>query len=350
MNDKRVLILVAADSAEDNGITVRGTAVLEALKDDYRVRTYSSGSWYSASVPVLLAGYIAWAIKLLYLIPRQRVDCVYCCADYFGFISAWIVSRMRGFPVVFEAHGIMSEENKAKKRPDALIRTLSLIERFVIRRADYVIALSRDILEFYRTFNAHIEVIPVLLDETAYRKRSRRMPSRKTIGLVGPFDMPANKYYLTFLAEHIDDFDPRIRFRVIGKCVDRIASSRVTYTGYISSRDEYIAELASLDALLVPASLSTSGPLNKILEAMASSLPVFVTPVGAYGLDYAEDGKNIIIADRSELAARVNQVIFDEVQSSLIGANARATVEERYSKTGNSVALRRIISALVGER
>jgi glycosyltransferase involved in cell wall biosynthesis len=349
MKEKLVLVLIPHDIGEDNGITIRSKAVCDILNPKYRVTALGSKSPYSVNALVLFIGFVVWMVKLLYLIPKQGADCVYCCADYFGFVISHLLSRVFGFRVVFEAHGIMSEENKAKNRPGIVIRACSLIERFVVSRADYVVALSSNILEFYNQFNANIELMPVLVDEKVYQKSSPKRPDLKTIGLIGPFDMPANKYYLEFLYERINQFDPRIQFRIIGKCPGKIATPRVTYTDYINSRDEYVAEFSSLDALLVPANLTTSGPLNKILEAMACSLPVFVTPEGARGLDYAESGKNILIASIAELAACVNQVIFDEARSGLIGMNARTMIEKRYSKTANGARLIRIIDTLLAD-
>jgi glycosyltransferase involved in cell wall biosynthesis len=346
MNDKRILVLSPHGVAEDNGTTLRSKAVCDVFKQKYHVLPLSSATPYSANVLVLFFDFVGWMFHLLYLIPRQSADCIYCCADYFGFISSYILSKALGFATVFEAHGILSEENKAKNRPAILVRACSLIEKFVIGRADCVVALSSDIFEFYKRFNVNIELIPVFIDEKVYRKGCPTMPEIRTVGLIGPFDMPANKYYLQFLYEHVDAFDHRVRFKVIGKCGHKIISNRITYTGYISSRDRYIAELSSLDALLVPAKLRTLGPLTKILEAMASSLPVFVTPEGAYGLDYVEDGKNIFIASIAELVACVNQVIFDDARSNLIGANARTMIERRYSKTANSIRLIRIMDDL----
>lgn len=346
MSSKRVLVLVPHSVTEDNGITIRSKAVCAVLQHNYHVTTRSSRTPYAANALVTIAGFVAWMLKLLFLIPLQRVDCVYCCADYFGFVSAYILSKALGFRVLFEAHGILSEENIAKKRPATLVRACSVIERFVISRADYVVALSGDVVEFYKKYNAHIELIPVFLDERRYQKRQSGARDVKNIGLIGPFDMPANKYYMEFLYKHVDEFDPRIRFRVIGKCDWKIANDRITYTDYISSRDTYLAELSLLDALLVPANVSTSGPLNKILEAMATSLPVFATPASLNGLDYAEDGKNLVVADPNELVVRVNRVVFDQALSSQLGLNARRLVEKRYSRAANSVKLMAIIDSL----
>jgi len=347
MSSKRVLILVPHSVAEDNGITIRSKAICAVLQHNYHVTTLSSRTPYSANVLVIIAGFVAWMLKLLFVIPRQRVDCIYCCADFFGFVSSYVLSKPLGFRVVFEAHGILSEENIAKKRPAALIRACSVIERFVISRADYVVALSGDVFEFYKKYNAHIELIPVFLDERCYKKRQPGAPGVKNIGLIGPFDMPANKYYMEFLYKHIDEFDPRIRFRVIGKCDWKIGNNRITYTDYISSRDTYLAELSSLDALLVPANVSTSGPLNKIIEAMATSLLVFATPAALNGLDYAEDGKNLVVANPNELVARVNRVVFDQALSSQIGLNARNLVDKRYSGAENSGRLVAIIDSFL---
>ncbi|MGZ4882860.1 MAG: glycosyltransferase family 4 protein [Halobacteriota archaeon] len=348
MKDKRVLVLIPHDNGEDNGITIRTKVVCDILNHEYDIAALGPESSYAANVVVLSAKFLIWMLKLTYLIPQQNADCVYCCADYFGFLVAHALSKVFSFPVVFEAQGILSAENKAKNRPGIVIRACSLIERFVISRADYVVALSGNILKFYAKYNANIELIPVFVNESAYHRSRPRTPDLKTIGLIGPFDNPQNKPYLEFLYDRIDEFDPRIRFEVIGRGADKIANPRVTYMEYISSRDEYAAELASLDALLVPARFNMAGPLNKILEAMASSLPVFTTPEGAHGLDdYAERGTNILVANPSELAACVNHVIFDEARCSVIGANARATIEQRYSETTSSARLSRIIRALL---
>jgi glycosyltransferase involved in cell wall biosynthesis len=250
---------------------------------------------------------------------------------------------MFGFCVIFEAHGILSEENKAKNRPAVVIRVCSLIERFAVGRSDHVIALSRDIFEFYKTFNDEIDLIPAFVDEQVYKAAHTRAADFKTIGLVGPFDMPANKYYLQFLYEHVDAFDPRIRFRIIGKCDNMIADDRITYTGYLSSRDGYAAELASLDALLVPAQLPTSGPLNKILEGMACSLPVYTTPEGIVGLNCLENGKNIIVEEGRTLVGTINQSVFNDALTRTIGDNARKLVEQQYSRAANKAKLVRIM-------
>ncbi len=351
MKGKRVLVLIPHDNGEDNGITRRSTVVCDILNHEYASRTLGPKSSYADNVVVLAVKFLIWMLKLTYLIPQQNADCIYCCQDWFGFISAWALSKVRGFPVIFEAQGILSEENRAKNRPEIVIDACSLIERFVISRADYVVTLSGNIMEFYAKYNSKIELVPVFIDESIYHRSCPRAPGLKTIGLIGPFDNPQNKPYLEFLYARIDEFDPRIRFKVIGRGAHKIADRRVTYMDYISSRDEYVAELASLDALLVPATFNMAGPLNKILEAMASSLPVFTTPEGAHGLDdYAEENTNILIANRSELAAYVNQVIFDEARCDFIGANARTTVEQRYSTTASSVQLTRIIDALLDER
>jgi len=107
---------------------------------------------------VIIAGFVAWMLKLLFVIPRQRVDCIYCCADNFGFVSSYILSKALGFRVVFEAHGILSEENIAKKRPATLIRACSVIERFVISRADYVVALEKKTSHVNSSMFSHREI------------------------------------------------------------------------------------------------------------------------------------------------------------------------------------------------
>jgi glycosyltransferase involved in cell wall biosynthesis len=85
-----------------------------------------------------------------------------------------------------------------------------------------------------------------------------------------------------------------------------------------------------LDAVLVASTFPSSGPLNKILEPMACSLPVFTTPVGAVGLDHITSGEDIFISEESELVTKVNESLFDSDLMERVGKNARRTIEKHY--------------------
>ena len=66
-------------------------------------------------------------------------------------------------------------------------------------------------------------------------------------------------------------------------------------------------QLSSLNAVLIPSKIATLGPLNKILESMACSIPVFTTPKGVIGLSNYENKKNILIFNEENLVEGINE-------------------------------------------
>jgi glycosyltransferase involved in cell wall biosynthesis len=73
------------------------------------------------------------------------------------------------------------------------------------------------------------------------------------------------------------------------------------------------------------------GTRLKIYEAMAASVPVVSTAVGAEGLEI-EDGQNIAIADEAALFAdRCVDLLNDRATCQRIAARALEIVTDRYS-------------------
>jgi sugar transferase (PEP-CTERM/EpsH1 system associated) len=103
----------------------------------------------------------------------------------------------------------------------------------------------------------------------------------------------------------------------------------VEVTGRVDDVRPYYREAL---AAIVPLRVG-GGSRLKILEAMASGVPVVSTTLGAEGLDVA-DGENILIADTTdELSEAIIGVANDELQRKNLGAAGRALVSECYDWT-----------------
>lgn len=221
-------------------------------------------------------------------------------------------------------------------------------EKFVIKYADHVIALSKNIFEFYEKYNKNIDIIPVFIDEDVFRikkeiENKKYQRDFKLIGLIGPFNSVVNKYSLESLYKNIKRFDDKIKFVIIGRCDNQIENEKITYTDYLENIQDYVDALSDLNAVLVPSKIATLGPLNKIIEPLSCSLPVFTTPKGMVGLYYVEDGKDILVFEEDELVNKVNELIFDDELMKKIGKNARITVEKHYSKKANGKKIIEVI-------
>lgn len=305
----------------------------------------------SKLILIKLFSKMTWALKLFFVLLKHKFDVVYCSQDWGGFLGVYLASKIRRYKVVYEAHSILLEEAKEHGASSIELRLRKSWEKFVVRHSDYVIALSPNIFEFYRRYNNKIDLIPVFVDDALFINlgSGASEPDSKLLGLIGPFDDVRQKSTLHFLYNNIDNFDNRLSFVIIGPCSERIEDKRIQYTGYLSSVEDYVAQLSRLDAVLVAERLATSGPLNKIIEPMFCSLPVFTTPKAIVGLHWVEPGKDIFVFEADKLVDKVNELIFDEGLMGGVGRNARKLVEQYYSIKANEEKLIKILESVAGD-
>ena len=115
--------------------------------------------------------------------------------------------------------------------------------------------------------------------------------------------------------------DPPSRVRQLGRL------SGVTVTGFVPRVQEYLARAA----VAVAPMRAGSGIQNKVLEAMASGVPVVATSTGLAGME-AESGVHLLVSDEPwGLAEGVIRLLEDGRLARAIARNAHALVEERYS-------------------
>jgi glycosyltransferase involved in cell wall biosynthesis len=357
----KIAISSLSDISMNDGTSVRAKRVFELLqKEGYDCTLIIRGRGQSKAdnVEVIRPSKL-WNFQLIPVVLKNRFDLVYCSNDLWGFFTYFALAKLYNFKIVFEAHGILSLERE-QQLPDpspinrVRIDMLKLREKFAVTHADCIIALCSDIYKHYARFNKRIFLVPVFVDETRFKRRENNVQCSeddkgKTIGLIGPFaqDNATNTYALDFVYRNMDKFDERIKFTVIGECdFKQIRSERIQYVGYLKKFQDYVNQLTRLDAVLVASGFPTSGPLNKILEPMACSLPVFTTPVGAVGLDYITSGEDIFINEESELVTQVNESLFDSDLMERVGKNARRTIEKHYGIEVNKGKLIEVIEQL----
>lgn len=343
MNDLKILISTRFSIFELEGTTVRAKRMLNVLKDYFNVYLITTGTTDYKNLNIDNIYVIEpkttrlWPLKIIPII-FNKFDIVLCENDWLGFPTYWLFSKLFKYKIVFEAHGILSEESEDWGRNILIIKIFQLIEKFCIKRSDLVIALSDKIKLKYGEYNNNIELIPVFIDNFECNHKTKQ--KIKKIGIIGPFGSIRNKYYTPdFISKNISKFDKKIEFIILGKCDKNYESSRIIKLGYINSFNEYMHSLADMDAIIVIENHETSGPLNKILEAMACEIPVFTTPKGAVGLDKIKNGNNIIITEENELTEVVNTVIFDDEKLQILSKNAKKLFNNYYSLKVNELKI-----------
>lgn len=114
---------------------------------------------------------------------------------------------------------------------------------------------------------------------------------------------------------------------------------QVTFTGPVGNVDEY---LRASDIYAFPTE-NEAFPLA-LLEAMACGLPAVATPVGGIPDVIAHEQNGLIVepGNRQQLQAAIERLLADPPLRGSLGANARRTVEERYTRdlvTGKYIEL-----------
>jgi len=107
----------------------------------------------------------------------------------------------------------------------------------------------------------------------------------------------------------------------------RRSSEAVEVTGYVQDVRPYLR----LASCLVSPLQSGAGIHNKVLEAMASGLPVVASPLSCEGIRVTP-GENVLLGETPEELARAILLLFDDEQRrAAIGNNGRRLMQEHYS-------------------
>ena len=358
-------IFVASDLSKTDGTTVRARTVRSILNRHFHV-SVAGVSTTNLDEPNVLIVKVPrrdadlfrqlmqlpyWLLGVTRILFGHKFDVIYVCNDWFGFLAYLLARALFKEKVIFEAQGLLSEETEQWGKPSFLARILAYWERFVLGKCDLVVALSGHIFEFCKRYTRKLELIPVFVDTSVYRRNeANRIAIREKyrwqrgsiVGLIGPFDNTWNEGALQFLSKSVQEFDQRIEFVVIGKCDQKVKIAKCSYVGFV---EDLAGFLSGIDAVLVARRRSTSGPLNKIIYPMSCSLPVFTTPEGVVGMDYVKNGRDIIVAKEDEMAGVMNSILFNRRLMSTVGSNARRTVERYYSHTTNAHRLGQIINS-----
>jgi glycosyltransferase involved in cell wall biosynthesis len=359
----KIAISTLSDISMNEGTSVRAKRVFEQLQKegyDCTLIIRGRGQREANNIEVIKPSKL-WNFQLIPIVLKNRFNLVYCSADLWGFFTYFALAKLYNFKVLFEAHGILSlEREQSLPNPNPIdkvgIKMVKWREKFAVKHADSIIALCSDIYKHFATLNKRIFLVPNFVDETRFKRRENKAQCSeddegKTVGLIGPFGKDwaagANTNTLDFVYRNVDKFDERIKFTVIGACDYKpIRSERIQYVGYLKRFQDYVDQLTLLDAVLVASTFPTSGPLTKILEPMACSLPVFTTPVGAVGLDHITSEEDIFISEESGLVTKVNESLFDSDLMERVGKNARRTIEKHYGVEVNKEKLIAVIEQL----
>lgn len=213
-------------------------------------------------------------------------------------------------------------------------RRMAIYEQKLVSSFDRQIVSSpsdREAIGNYETL--HIVPNGVNIEDFPYNKDGGASNIIIFTGRMGYFpNADAAVYFATKVLPLIQRREPNVRFVIVGadpprrvRMLSRI--SGVEVTGYVPNIQDYMARATVAVAPLQAA----TGIQNKVLEAMASGIPIVATPNALEGID-AVNGEHLLVAeDANLLAEKVLQLLKDPILRRRLARNARQLVEEKYT-------------------
>lgn len=215
------------------------------------------------------------------------------------------------------------------------VRPVRRYEESVVQSAAHCLAVSEEeARELARLHAKRVTLVPNGVDTGAYRARTE-VPGRPELLFIGALDYTANIDAIEFLADAIL---PRITHRdalmtLVGRGESdslqrhiRSSPIRIDAVGEVPSTVPYLQRAR---AFVVPIRFG-GGTRLKILEAMASGLPVITTTIGCEGLGLRHTEDAVIADDPESFAEWIDRLFEDDELCRSLGASARETVVQRF--------------------
>ena len=246
--------------------------------------------------------------------------------------TGWLSSGVN-VPSVVHLHYLVRRDRDLGPPWDRRFREVlefSLAERAAIRRHRYLVASSPLVAEdlLRRAPHAEVALAPLSLDPANYMPAP--LDGAPTAGIVGTAAWPTSAAAMRELVELVW---PLVRRRVPEARL--VVAGRGTATlGLSGDGVEVLGEVESASALMQSLSVLLfplrrgSGMKVKVLESIASGVPVVTTPLGAEGIG---GGDGIVVrAEPAELAAEAAELLLDPQARRERGAAARAAFDARF--------------------
>ena len=220
------------------------------------------------------------------------------------------------------------------------------IERHLTREADSSILVSARDAEFIGEQDSRLCVVPngVSLDSFRFALEGRNEGELIFHGNMSYFaNEDAARFLVREVLPEIWGQGRMVYTQIVGanpsRAVRALQNDRVRVVGWVPEIGPYLRR-ATIG--IFPLRVAT-GIQNKVLEAMASGLPVVTTPVVASAIG-AVDGVHVVIgASSSELARGVIRLLDSAELRERIALQARAFVEENFTWAAAGERVERIL-------
>ena len=214
---------------------------------------------------------------------------------------------------------------------------LKFWEKFYWKRADKVVAMSAsDKIKMRKLVpNLSVEIVPNGVDSSFFSQVKQKSNKSPVLLFVGNFSWLQNREAVGFLIEKIwPNVKAKIqnaKLLIVGRNPsDGIKSLVRKFKVQLESKVDDIREAYSKSDVMIAPIFGPGGTRYKILEAMASSLPVITTEMGAEGLPVKNQEHILIANEQDMLIEQTIKLLKNEKLRIKISQNAKLLVQREF--------------------
>ncbi len=266
--------------------------------------------------------------------------------------------RRHRLPFILTEHNVESRVAQVPySRFPAPLRAFGLVDRLryqfwektAVREASCVVAVSQDEEKFFQTLGARTAVVPNCIDTSAHREV---LPDRNAdrVLFIGNYRYPPNVSAVEWLCDDIMprlwQQKPEVKLSVCGfelpeQWRKRWLDPRVSFSGFVSR----VTDAHSESSVFVAPLRAGAGSKLKVIEAMASGLPVVATQQGVSGLN-VEDGVHYRHGETpDEITQALASLLRDRQRAERMGETARNFAVQNHDWSIAAAALERVYAA-----
>ncbi len=217
--------------------------------------------------------------------------------------------------------------------------------REMVRLSDVTMVANDYLAGFARPHGANVMVVPMVLDLESYPVKTHGPAAKVVIGWIGS---PQTSGFLELVQVALERLGERLGERVEIRIVTNgeVALPHVPHTRMRWEAAREMSDLLSFDIGIVPLPETpfTLGKSSfKLLQFMGCGLPVVCSRMG-FNVEAINDGENGFLADSNEeWCEKLSLLVTHEEMRRAMGAQARRTVEERYSLQSQAPVVRQVV-------